>query len=64
MTKQRTNLYEGGLFNQSNLSVGAPSCAGDRAVKAAKDGNLRMLDVSFAYPLRRDYGGDSLSLFT
>jgi hypothetical protein len=32
--------------------------AGDAAVQAAHDGNLRLQDVSFAYPLRPNSGGE------
>ena len=33
--------------------------AGDAAVQAAHDGNLRLQDVSFAYPLRPNSGGEA-----
>lgn len=33
--------------------------AGDAAVQAAYDGNLRLQDVSFAYPLRPNSGGEA-----
>jgi hypothetical protein len=34
--------------------------AGDAAVQAAHDGNLRLQDVSFAYPLRPNSGGETV----
>lgn len=36
--------------------------AGDAAVLAAREGDLELMNVSFAYPLRKDMAGKSCSL--